>query len=360
MFRTILLVLLGLGAGFLLAILPLRDIYSDYSSELTLGKHLKAGEDLSQAYLEPSKILPQINNITWDVETVLSPFLGTAPRPGTHASSKINQMQFRSDQELIRPKPPSLYRIILTGGSTAFGSGAPSNQTTISSYLAKFLNQRHSQRQIEVLTFASPGWTSTHERIAIENRISEFEPDLVISLSGNNDVLSAYQGNNIFWSRTYSDSFYWFFLNRTFKNIFLTEMPELVQRDLKPLSKEEIVRKLEKNLKLSQTALSLEKINYIYILQPSIAVTKKSLSEREKKIATPEYIQYFDDAYKIIDARLNKLVLSKFDFFNLSSVFDQLPSSDEVFLDSCHFGDKGNQIIAQAMADSMGRNLPNY
>ena len=47
------------------------------------------------------------------------------PTPGQHGNAHINSMQFRAGKELEMPKPANTYRIFITGGSTAYGSGAP-------------------------------------------------------------------------------------------------------------------------------------------------------------------------------------------------------------------------------------------
>jgi len=103
------------------------------------------------------------------------------------------------------PKPPTTYGIFFTGGSVAYGSGAPSQDKTIGQYLENLLNLEItpvSHLRYEVFTLASPAWTSTHERIVIENRLSELDPDMVISFSGSNDVHCAGAGRDVFWFRT--------------------------------------------------------------------------------------------------------------------------------------------------------------
>ncbi|KAB2900190.1 MAG: hypothetical protein F9K35_07235, partial [Burkholderiaceae bacterium] len=66
--------------------------------------------------------------ISWAVPNQPTPFVGTAPSPGQHQNAYINSWQMRNRQELQNPKPAGVYRIFLTGGSTAYGSGAPSQE----------------------------------------------------------------------------------------------------------------------------------------------------------------------------------------------------------------------------------------
>src|SRR5262249_36851264 len=102
----------------------------------------------------------------------------------------INDQQFRYNRTLESPKPAGTCRIFLVGGSTAFGTCARSNETTIAGYLERSLNREGAKfkRRFEVVTAANANWISPHERIMIENRLLELEPDVVIALSGYNDV----------------------------------------------------------------------------------------------------------------------------------------------------------------------------
>ena len=98
----------------------------------------------------------------------------------------------------------------MIGGSTAYSSGAPSQNKTIGSLLEKLLiDKTHSDSSLEyeVFTLASPSWSTTHERIIVENRLLDLEPDLVISLSGNNDCHWGALGGNTLWFRNYADDY---------------------------------------------------------------------------------------------------------------------------------------------------------
>lgn len=154
----------------------------------------------------PTKIpRREMDSFSSAVTSVLTPFVGSGPEPGRHDNAFINSMQFRSSKEVSMPKPPTTYGIFFTGGSVAYGSGAPSQDKTIGQYLENLLNLEItpvSHLRYEVFTLASPAWTSTHERIVIENRLSELDPDMVISFSGSNDVHCAGAGRDVFWFRT--------------------------------------------------------------------------------------------------------------------------------------------------------------
>ena len=160
----------------------------------TLGPLLNAKQkkEFAGAYFDPSEALRNFNKISWAPPSVLTPFVGNGLRPGKTGNAVINAMQFRMEGDLATPKPKGVYRIFLTGGSTAYSSGAPSQERTIAGYLEEKLNREIGPvtgHRYEVIIAANCAWASTHERIIIENKLMELEPDLVVSFSGNNDVL---------------------------------------------------------------------------------------------------------------------------------------------------------------------------
>jgi hypothetical protein len=358
LFLTFALFFLGVGSGigyYWVAKAFRGQIIANSRGE-TLGKFLskKEKKPISNVYHKKTEVIKDIDNYSWSVPTVVSPFVGYGCRPGQHNNAYINSMQFRANQELIMPKPVNTYRIFLTGGSTAFSSGAPSQDRTIAAFLSQIINEGLSTSMnmtYEVFTMATPAWASTHERIIIENRLSEFEPDVVISFSGNNDVHWGAEGRNIFWFRSYADEFYYQLLNKAYTISMFKEMHDVVQIQSEKVSPSFVADRLEKNIKLSAYALSLHKIPYIFCLQPTLAVTKKPLTQFEARPIKKrsDRKEYFRQCYEEIDKHLSKLQLANFTYINLSNIFDERSDNEDLFLDSYHFGDKGNEIIAGQM-----------
>jgi lysophospholipase L1-like esterase len=353
----IFLFLIGAGGffGYYFAVGVFRAKIAQNAQAETLGKLLNQEQKIaiSQVYADPWKAAQEIDNYSWAVPTVISPFVGHGSEPGTHDNAKINSQQFRAEQELLLPKPHHTYRIFLIGGSTAFSSGAPSQERTIAAYLTQILKKKltpSTNTNYEVFTMATPAWASTHERIIIENRLSEFEPDLVISLSGNNDVHWGAQGRNVLWFRSYADEFYWDMINAVYSRVGLDKMPDVVQVQTAQIPPSIVAERLEKNIKLSSYALFLKQTPYLFCLQPTLAATKKVLTEREALIPS-NWREYFRDCYKEIDAHLAHLQIDNFTYCNLAEIFDDKNADEELFIDNYHFGDKGNAIIAERVYD---------
>lgn len=355
-FISLLLFGIGGGVGYYFTVKEFRTKILKHTKAEILGNLLTESEkhDWAQAYYEPLKTVQEINNYCWSVPTVVSPFVGHGCRPGQQHNAVINSKQFRANKELMMPKPHNIYRIFITGGSTVFSSGAPNQDSTIGSYLSQILNEKlaeYRKLHYEVWVMATPAWASTHERIIIENRLSEFEPDLIVSFSGNNDVHWGFMGRNILWFRSYSDEFYWDMIQKIYKMSGFRPLPDVVSVASSPIPPAIVSARLVKNIQLSAYALSLKNIQYIFCLQPILAVTQKALSTRESnyknKRISHQKENYFRECYLAIDTHLKEITLQNFQYINLAKIFNDMNKNEELFLDSYHFGDKGNHIIAE-------------
>src|SRR3990167_6911934 len=102
---------------------------------------------------------------------------------------RINSLGFRG-KEFSAVKDKNTYRIIILGGSTAFGKGASSNDVTIASYLGKILNEKIKGKSFEVYNMAINGYISAQELITFQLHGIDFKPDLVIDINGYNDLVT--------------------------------------------------------------------------------------------------------------------------------------------------------------------------
>ncbi|MCP4155199.1 MAG: hypothetical protein GY757_46165 [bacterium] len=362
----IVLVLVGLGVitGYYIASRPFKKLVVHYDKFHTVGS-LYSSRDVSgsltdiqrddfyKVYSEKEKIKEKAHQITWVVPNILTPFLGTGPRPGNHHNTHITPMQFRAASDPQMPKPDNEYRIFITGGSTAFSTGAPDQNSTISAFLEKKLNASQQTRlpvQFKVYTIANPSWASTHERIIIENRLCDLEPNLVISISGNNDVHWGGLGRNVMWYRTYVDDFFVMMLDYAYKLGGRKKAPNIVNIAKRPVNPRLVAERLKRNLLLNSYVLSMKKIPYVFCLQPTLAMTRKQLTPREKDFLVNQ--AYFSLCYGEIVKQLKSIQKDNFNFCNLTGCFDKMGQegkTNDLFLDSYHFGDKGNALIADML-----------
>ena len=109
----------------------------------------------------------------------LVPFVG---------KSNLNDLGFRGP-EFSEIKPSNTYRIFMVGGSTMFGSGATSDETTIPGILQKIFDSDNSNlKKIEVINVGFSGATSITEFDLFKQKLVSFSPDLIIFYDGWNDL----------------------------------------------------------------------------------------------------------------------------------------------------------------------------
>ena len=349
--------LIGLGAvlGHQRATAGFRRLLDAADSADTLGKLFPSPEQriaVSEVYLAPAEELARMDEIAWTVPSAPTPFVGYAPAPGRHHNAFVNDLQMRGAALPRVPKPPGAYRIFVTGASVAFGIGAPADDRTIGAYLESILNEPPAAngRHFEVFTFAATGWTTAHERIAIENRLSELEPDLVISYSGVNDMYMNAIGRDTRWLRSYGDQMFWDLLAEV-QRVARREPLVDVAANGPPASPIEVARRIEKNVRLAAAALAPVGSDYLFALQPNIAYATKRPTARESGLlAAYRFRDYNRRCHDAIDARLGRMQLDRFRYVDLSGVFADVPPTAGIFIDTGHLGDRGNRIVAERLA----------
>lgn len=365
LFALVPLVLIGVGygAGFLTAVYPTARQIQKRAVVRTVGAI--AGGDaeqrraFAQAYLDPARALSELDAYSYSVPTTPAPFVNYLPQPGTWDNAVINAHGQRDARPQADPKPAGLKRVFLVGGSTAYGSGAPSQEATIGGYLEQQL--REAGLEVEVRTFASPAWTSTHERIAIGNRVSEWDPDLVVALSGANDVYWSQFGSDTLWQRTYEDAHFYALLSAAYERAGLP-LGDVTGEPGDPRPTDGVVQRFSKNARLARAALG--DVPHLVALQPVLMLSHKPLSPREQAHRDAKLAEHaqraeqdggepFDEvAYwtRCYDGYAAQLTAAGAPLLDLRDVFDARGAEDEVFLDALHFGDRGNQWIADALA----------
>lgn len=349
------------GCGFFLGgyrkVAPFKALIKSRNRALTLGRLMTGEKERSaaaEAYLDRDAAAGELGGYAWDIPLHPAPFLGSVPAPVKKDDLRINSQHFRASEEVVMPKPEKRFRIFITGGSTALGAGAPDQERTIGGYLERLLESRFSAGRdlvFEVFTAACTAWASTHERIVTENLISEQQPDMVISFSGNNDVHWGWNKKNIMWFRTYAENHFRKIITAAHEAAGHAP-PEDCLADLSEVpSPDTVARLLLKNVYLMTRVLADAGAVHVFVLQPTMAVTKKKLSGREEKWFEnwhPVQAAYFIRCYEMMGKVLSEGEIpgSEYYFFDLSGLFDGCSEKDEIFLDAYHFGDRGYDLIA--------------
>ena len=118
------------------------------------------------------------------------PFTGYALVPGAAINhptlkTKIDSLGYRS-REFAAKKPPGVYRIIVLGGSEAYGHGLNDGETW-SDQLQSLFDRSHPGK-VEVINAAVDGFSSFQALISFSTRLLDFSPDLILCYLGWNDI----------------------------------------------------------------------------------------------------------------------------------------------------------------------------
>jgi len=173
----------------------------------TLGLEFKLAHDRRKAEAEWSR---QVRPYYWPslqtrdgislgtrfgpLKLVLHPFVSYTNLPNQKTPHfSINNLGFRGRD--IRKDEKTKKRIIVVGGSTAFGTGLQSDDETFAQRLEYLLDA-------EVINAAVIGHASGQELVSLVTELVDLQPDLVIALNGWNDyerpLTSKFGGSNGF------------------------------------------------------------------------------------------------------------------------------------------------------------------
>jgi lysophospholipase L1-like esterase len=129
------------------------------------------------------------------LKLALHPFLGYSNFPNQKTPHfSINSRGLRGGD--IRKDEKTQKRIIVVGGSTAFGTGLQHDDETFARHLEQLLHA-------EVINAAVVGYASGQELVYLVTELVDLQPDLVITLDGWNDydlypLTSKFGGSNGF------------------------------------------------------------------------------------------------------------------------------------------------------------------
>ncbi|MCB0353166.1 MAG: hypothetical protein KDD64_06555, partial [Bdellovibrionales bacterium] len=297
-----LLFLFGLLLGFLVPAAPQILIHFRYERSFGLEEALDSQDRESVMRAYDSSV--DFRNVSFNPPNLPTPFVGTAPRPGRDRNATINIQQFRYPEDLEKTKPANEFRIFLTGGSTAYGAGASSMEKTIAGFLEQLFLEWKTEKRVRVITAANTGWSSTHERNWIINHIMRFQPDVVLSLTGFNDVHYGAIGLEPVLVTSPHENYFRNIALLVQKTIFFSDLPRTNVPENTPISCDTVISQFIQNLRVAGFALQQQKIPYFVFLQPSLFTSSKALSHRETNVRDRERDPYFSNCYSALETIL--------------------------------------------------------
>ena len=289
---------LYVGIAFLISFTLLVAFLEMYSVGL-LATEKSIAENRNMFFQNPK-------HVTFDV-------IRSFDRDSNMNSININSLGFRGD-EFLKVKPNNVYRVIMVGGSTVFGTGTTSDYTTIPGYLEGFLIDETHPFDIEVINSGIQGANSYSELEVIKNRLTDFSPDIVIIYDGWNDLLANHTSEEL------SDNW--------------NAMCELGENN---------------------------NFEVIIIVQPIAGFGNKSLTQQELEYvkngkdfnndplidSLKQYDQYIENLEKL-EGCTNKI--------DLRFIFDD--EKETIYTDQGHVSEKGNQIVSEYISQKIYSTIP--
>jgi len=217
--------------------------------------------------------------------------------------------------------PEPRHRILLIGGSVAFGAYASSIDNTYFVQMLKILGDRGYA--LELTVDAAGAWTSFNETAAYRTRGLRAQPEVVMFLDGLNDLSQA--------------------------------RPEVTRRP---------VESYIANMRLALALSRRSGVRMVAILQPLLAAKrfKTSLEQRilefpakaDRGPDTPaDWPQRYVDAFATFRRALTQMsrTLGGMSFVDCSDALSE--QRETTFADFWHFGDAGHRLLARCVAEGL-------
>ncbi|MBJ19096.1 MAG: hypothetical protein CL933_06680 [Deltaproteobacteria bacterium] len=166
---------------------------------LSLGLSIAALEILPRFVDIPGLTTRDLNPIKFELSKANiapHPYLAYAnrpdykSRPGAKHQVSHNSLGFRGP-EVKTPKPAGTFRIVCLGGSSTYGHGPSSDETTWPARLQSRLRAARPDRSVEVVNAGCRGYSTFESLGNYAFRASDLEPDLVLIYHTVNDMRCA-------------------------------------------------------------------------------------------------------------------------------------------------------------------------
>jgi lysophospholipase L1-like esterase len=348
-------------------------------------------------------------------ELILDRWAAFVNNPNYNAKGvRVNAQGFRRNANLSVAKPMGTIRIFLLGGSVAYGGETLypeidehwkflDNSQTIDHYLETRLNAVFPQKHWEVINAAVKGYLLNQDLALFLSRVQRYKPDYLVLLDGVNDtfeMIESPENEDGYNTAGFDDEFIgltnpelmslrliaatWLFNHSAFyrsmrESIALRHRiqarrdraklsPAHLRPDLSSLSSNQrqkyqtAVDRLEYYVRMVRQINLLAKLEgtqALFVLQPEIAVTRKRLTSVEmqlfdywSRLGGPLDVYAFQNLYPQLSVRLAEGAANEdYQFIDLVNVFDH--ANVQAFTDYCHLTAAGNQMVANAIFNSL-------
>jgi len=265
----------------------------------------------------------------------------------------INSDSFRGS-EIQEIKSESHYRIFVIGGSTIFGAGSTSDETTIPALLQKRFNELEQDFDIEVVNAGIVSANSISEKFYIENYLLEFNPDLLIIYDGWNDSEDRILDEKLVIDEENNNKSFLKFQNFPYYRtpfVIYDILNSQNQEKTYPQENDDKTEQLISSWSSRWDTICKSGIenNYKTILtvQPIVGSGNKILTAEEKTFLSETKIH--SEVINTINGMGDALseIKSCNKTLDLRNVFENI--NEQVYVDRGHLSDFGNKIIADQL-----------
>jgi lysophospholipase L1-like esterase len=297
----------------------------------------------------------------------------------------INAQGFRG-RDWTLDKPPGAARVIVLGGSVAFGHGCTADDRTVAARLEGGLSR--PDRPVEVWNAGVPGYDSAQELVLLVTEVLDYRPDVVVVLDGWNDFHHAGQsapGQPILRSPfvAFDEAAA---LSRSPGRALLraSAFYRSLERNLGDWARRSRDRTAgggfgayadrpdgladyERNLSRLVRIVRAEGARAVLASQPELYQRRGAVPAGEQKVrdriesgdapyARAGYRAYAEGRYPAyIDAARRAAESNDAGYVDAARIFDGL--DEAVFTDFCHVDDRGHQLLAEALAPAIEARL---
>lgn len=249
--------------------------------------------------------------------------------------------------------------VFLTGGSAAYGWGATSNETTIAYVLEDLLNENDSAHRWQVINFAMGSWIAYQEYLALDLYGSAFFPDWVITFDGRNDLLvPTVSGEKV-------PNYYYYTAQKRLNGAF-EEGARASFWNIPFFRHRALARKMDEVAQPPEPVETLEEIrNAARFYIHSLELIARRFPESQVLFVTQPTTHYLSPSLHRMNVRVmrrgyNEIIPLVADLprthpntrhLDATRVFSK--NLDQYFVDDCHLRDKGQEVIARLMAESI-------
>ena len=295
----------------------------------------------------------------------------------------INAQGFRGKDWVMEGQ--SSCRVIVLGGSAAFGQGASRDDKVFTSVLERLLNASSNSMEggVQVLNAAVTGYDSTQELILLVTRLLDYQPDVVVIVDGWNDLYfggsppqgvkhpvstifdefdSVLSRNTQRWANILRLSAFFRMLERRFSKVWQEGgHPRRFGRYSDNLR---VYRpRYRKNLERMARLAKAYAVEVIIAPQPELFQRKGEIPEEEHelrlKFNTEHHAGYADFARAqypaFIEAAKEVAQAEGTAFVDTTTTFDQFDGV--AFADFVHLNDQGHEILARHLLPIVARVL---